>query len=148
MAMQKFFIFHRKLFALSVQNFFVHSYKVDFCTFVNMWNIVTLQDCPHNTYQTVSYWKLVNLQCVISWNRMQENIRVVTCIALNFTWVNRMTIWTCDNKKWNFLLNNFYNKKMTTKGRYHRKKHVFFRTLPKKGGGLPMPEFFGPFFTK
>ena len=35
------------------------------------------------------------------------------------------------------------------KGRYHRKKHVFFRALPEKGGGgLPMPEFFGPFFTK
>ena len=35
------------------------------------------------------------------------------------------------------------------KGRPHKEKHVFFRALPEKGGGgLPMPEFFGPFFTK
>ena len=27
----------------------------------------------------------------------------------------------------------------------NRKKNVFFRALPKWGGGLPMPNFFGPF---
>ena len=31
------------------------------------------------------------------------------------------------------------------KGRPHKEKHIFFLALPEKGGGLPMPEFFGPF---
>ena len=35
------------------------------------------------------------------------------------------------------------------KGRPHKEKHVFFRALPEKGGGgLHMPEFFGPFFLQ
>ena len=33
------------------------------------------------------------------------------------------------------------------KGRHQWKKNIFFRALPEcRGGGLPMPEFFGPFF--
>ena len=33
------------------------------------------------------------------------------------------------------------------KGRHQLKKNVFFWALPEcMGGGLPMPEFFGPFF--
>ena len=33
------------------------------------------------------------------------------------------------------------------KGRHHLKNKVLIRALPESGGGgLPMPEFFGPFF--
>jgi len=32
------------------------------------------------------------------------------------------------------------------KGRYHRKKHVFFRALPEKGGGVTHARIFWPFF--
>ena len=31
------------------------------------------------------------------------------------------------------------------KGRHHLKNKVLIRALPERGGGLPMPEFFGPF---
>ena len=34
------------------------------------------------------------------------------------------------------------------KGRHPQKKVAYFQALPESGGGLPMPKFFGPFFTK
>ena len=34
----------------------------------------------------------------------------------------------------------------TTKGREQNKKNVSIRALPELGGGLPLPEFFAPFF--
>ena len=32
------------------------------------------------------------------------------------------------------------------KGRHQAKINVLIRALPESGGGLPLPEFFGPFF--
>ena len=40
-----------------------------------------------------------------------------------------------------------YLSLFSSKGRQQLKKNVFFRALPELwGGGLPMPEFFGPLF--
>ena len=41
---------------------------------------------------------------------------------------------------------NDFHASARTKGRHHLKMKVLIRALPERGGGLPMPEFFGPFF--
>ena len=62
--------------------------------------------------------------------------------------------YDCSVKSIRFSTSGFasdfpYSCKYSTwpKGRHQLKKNVFFRALPEWwGGGLPMPEFFGPLF--
>ena len=52
-----------------------------------------------------------------------------------------------DNDENGYHVSSTITDRPPRKGRHQWKKNVFFQALPEKGegGGLPMPEFFGPF---
>ena len=88
----------------------------------------------------------MRLATALSWSYLLRTcwLNIAICSTINLTLWNRFGLLT----KFSSTLVPWMRDTLHIWGRSPQKKNVYFRALAKSGGGRPLPESFGPLFTK